>query len=94
MELYYVASSRKVCFSDKQAVTRAVEDMRLYLFNDKTKFEVSKPMIVVNRWNEHRVVVSIYDKRINKLMFRTRLIKIIDPDKEKYIEPIEYLGQF
>ena len=94
MKVYYVANSRKVCSSIEQAVAQAVKDTGVgYLKNDE-RYEVSKPMVVENRWGEKRLVITIYDKKFNKLKVRTRKIDIVDFDKEKYIQPVEYLGQF
>ena len=94
MKVYYVANSRKVCSSIEQAVAHAVKDMGIgYLKNDE-RYEVSKPMVVENRWEIKRLVITIYDKKFNKLKVRTRKIEIIDFDKEIYINPVEYIGQF
>jgi hypothetical protein len=38
--------------------------------------------------------VTIYDKKFSKLRIKTRKIDVIDLDKEKYIQPVEYIGQF
>ena len=94
MKVYYVAKSRKVCSSIEQAVAQAVKDTGVgYLKNDE-RYEVSKPMVVENRWGDKRLVITIYDKKFNRLRVRTRKIDIIDFDKEKYLNPVEYIGQF
>jgi hypothetical protein len=93
MKVYYVANSRKVCSNVEQAVAQAVKDMGI-TYRDDERYAVSKPMVVENRWGEKRLVVTIYDKKYNKLRMKRRKIDIVDLDKEKYIQPIEYLGQF
>lgn len=93
MKVYYVANSRQVCSSIEQAVAHAVKDMGVSCM-DNERYAVSKPMVVENRWGEKRIVLTIYDKKYNKLKFRSRKIDIIDLDKERYIQPIEYIGQF
>lgn len=93
MKVYYVANSRKVCSSIEQAVAQAVKDMGI-TYRDDERYAVSKPMVVENRWGEKRLVVTIYDKKYNRLRIKRRKIDIIDFEKEKYIQPIEYIGQF
>lgn len=93
MKVYYVANARKVCSSVEQAVAQAVQDMGVS-YVDNERCVVSKPMVVENRWGEKRLVVTIYDTKYNKLRIRKRKIEVIDFDKEKYIRPIEYVGQF
>lgn len=93
MKVYYVANSRQVCSSIEQAVAHAVKDMGITHI-DNERYVVSKPMVVENRWGEKRIVLTIYDKKYNKLKFRSRKIDIIDLDKERYIQPVEYIGQF
>lgn len=93
MKVYYVANLRKVCSSVEQAVAQAVKDMGVsYLDNER--YAISKPMVVENRWGTKRLFATIYDKKYNKLKIRTRKIDVIDLDKEKYIQPVEYIGQF
>ena len=94
MKVFYVANSRQVCSSIEQAVALAVKDMGIGYQKDDERFVVSKPMVVENRWGEKRLVVTIYDKKFGKLKIRTRKISVIDFDKERYIQPVEYLGQF
>lgn len=93
MKVYYVANSRKVCSSVEQAVALAVKDMGVY-YADNERYAISKPMVVENRWGEKRIVVTVYDKKFGKLRIKRRKIDVIDLDKEKYIQPIEYIGQF
>jgi hypothetical protein len=93
MKVYYVANSRKVCSNVEQAVAQAVKDMGI-TYRDDERYAVSKPMVVENRWGEKRLVVTIYDKKYNRLRMKRRKIDIVDLDKEKYIQPVEYLGQF
>ena len=92
MKVYYVANSRKVCSSVEQAVALAVKDMGTY-YMDNERYLISKPMVIENRWGTKRIVVTIYDKKFSKLRIKRRKIDIIDLDKEKYIQPIEYIGQ-
>ena len=94
MKVYYVANSRQVCSSVEQAVAQAVKDMGISYLKDNERYELSKPMVVENRWGEKRLVVTIYDKKFGKLRIKRRKIDIVDFDKEKYIQPIEYIGQF
>ena len=94
MKVYYVAKSRKICSSIEQAVAQAVKDTGVSSLDGDERYSVSKPMVVENRWGEKRLVLTIYDKKYNRLRIRTRKIDIIDFDKEKYIQPIEYIGQF
>jgi hypothetical protein len=94
MKVYFVANSRKVCSSIEQAVAQAVKDMGISYLKDNERYELSKPMVVENRWGDKRLVVTIYDKKFNKLKVKTRKIDIVDFDKEKYINPVEYIGQF
>lgn len=94
MKVYYVAKSRKICSSIEQAVAQAVKDTGVSCLDGDERYSVSKPMVVENRWGEKRLVLTIYDKKYNRLRIRTRKIDIIDFDKEKYIQPIEYIGQF
>ena len=94
MKVYYVANSRKVCSSIEQAVAQAVKDTGVgYLKNDE-RYEVSKPMVVENRWGDKKLVITIYDKKFNRLRVKTRRIDIINLDEEKCISPVEYIGQF
>lgn len=93
MKVYYVANSRKVCSSVEQAVALAVKDMGI-TYRDDERYAISKPMVIENRWGEKRLVVTIYDKKYNRLRIKRRKIDIVDLDKEKYIQPIEYIGQF
>ena len=93
MKVYYVANSRKVCSSVEQAVALAVKDMGTY-YMDNERYAISKPMVVENRWGEKRIVVTIYDKKFGKLRIKRRKIDVIDLDKEKYIQPVEFIGQF
>ena len=93
MKVYYVANSRQVCSSVEQAVAHAVRDMGVGSM-DNERYAVSKPMVVENRWGEKRIVLTIYDRKYNKLKIRSRKINVIDLDKERYIQPIEYIGQF
>ena len=93
MKVYYVANSRKVCSSIEQAVALAVKDMGIS-YIDNERYAISKPMVIENRWGEKRLLVTIYDKKYNRLRIKRRKIDIIDLDKEKYIQPIEYIGQF
>jgi hypothetical protein len=94
MKVYYVANSRQVCSSIEQAVAQAVKDMGISYLKDNERYELSKPMVVENRWGDKRLVVTIYDKKFNKLKVKTRKINIVDFDKERYIQPVEYIGQF
>jgi hypothetical protein len=94
MKVYFVANSRKVCSSIEQAVAQAVKDMGVGYFKNNERYEVSKPMVVENRWGDKRLVVTIYDKETQRLRAKTRKIETIDFDKEKYINPVEYLGRF
>ena len=93
MKVYYVANSRKVCSSIEQAVAQAVKDMGIS-YVDNERYVVSKPMVVENRWGEKRLVVTIYDTKFNRLRIKRRKIDIVDLDKEKYVQPIEYVGHF
>ena len=94
MKVYYVANSRQVCSSVEQAVAQAVKNMGIGYYENNERFEVSKPMVVENRWGEKRIVVSFYDKNYNKLKFKSRKIIVVDFDKEIYIKPVEYIGKF
>ena len=93
MKVYYVANSRKVCSNVEQAVALAVKDMGVY-YADNERYAISKPMVIENRWGEKRIVVTIYDKKFSKLRIKRRKIDVIDLDKEKYIQPVEFIGQF
>lgn len=93
MKVYFVANSRQVCSNVEQAVALAVKDMGISYQQGDERYAVSKPMVVENRWGEKRLVVTIYDKKFGKLKIRTRKISVIDLDKERYIQPVEYLGQ-
>lgn len=94
MKVYFVPNSRQVCSTIEQAVALAVKDMGINYMQGNERFIISKPMVVENQWSTKRLVVTIYDKKFNKLKIKRRRIDIIDLDKERYIQPIEYLGQF
>ena len=93
MKVYFVPNARKICSSVEQAVTQAVKDMGVFHI-DNERYTVSKPMVVENRWGEKRLVVTIYDKKYNKLRIKRRRIDIVDLDNERYTQPIEFIGQF
>ena len=93
MKVYYVANLREVCSSVEQAVALAVKDMGVCYANNE-RYAISKPMVIENRWGTKRIVVTIYDKKFNKLRIKRRKIDVIDLDKEKYIQPIEFIGNF
>lgn len=91
MKVYFVPNERKVCASVEEAVSQACKGMLLHCYNNDTRYVVSKPMVVENRWGEKRLVVSIYDTKFNKLKIKRRKINIIDLNAND-MPKIEYLG--
>lgn len=91
MKVYFVANERKVCASVDEAVSQACKGMGLSYYNNDARYVVSKPMVVVNRWGEKRLIVSIYDTKFNKLKIKRRKIDVIDFNVNN-VPKVEYLG--
>ena len=91
MKVYFVANERKVCASVEEAVLQACKGMGLDYYKRDARYVVSKPMVVENRWEEKRLVVSIYDTKFNKLKIRKRKIDVIDLNSNS-MPIVEYLG--
>ena len=93
MRVYYVAKTRKVFSSIENSVANALRDMGLYFYKDNERYNVSKPMVVENRWGDKKLVVVIHDALHNKIKVKTRKIQTFDLEEETP-KVVEYLGKF